>query len=199
MTAMVKDSTRRYLTFEAFIKACDEAIAELAEKTGSSIRLLRKPLVITKKTPKRPDSSRSDALAAPSADPKAALPAVTAPPPPGADAASDRIQRKHAERRQAESQRLATPPSSPAAGAAPAGATHELIKVQTDKIERKRKEVAIAVPGATPSKSTKPPAKSAVYAEDAQVSPGTGFIPWLILGGAVLVAAALVIYQVRAG
>ena len=207
MTAMIKDGERRYLNFEAFIKACDEAIEELAQKTGSSIRLLRKPLVITKKPTKRPGTDRIDGTPAP--DVKVALPSITAPPPPPvSQATSDRIQRKHAERRQNDSQRyaksglpvVAQRPANRDPGAAPGAVTNELIKVQTEKILRQRHEAAGApAPVPMPPTAEGSGERSAVYSEDARASPGTGFVPWLILGGAVLIAAGLVAWQMRGG
>ena len=206
MTSMIKDGNRRYLNFEAFIKACDEAIEELREKSGSSIRLLRKPLIISKMSGRRPGTDRIEGQTTPATDAKVALPVIEAPAP--AQAASERILRKHAERRQGEGTR-ASNPSTPfdtkrhakREPGQPAGAaTSELIKVQTDKIQRQQKAAAAPplMPGAPPPQAM-PDERSAVYAEEVGANPGTGVIPWLILGVAVLIAAALVAFQLRGG
>ena len=192
MTAMIKDADRRYLTWEAFIKACDEAIEELREKSGSSIRLLRKPLVIAKKSRGRPGTDRIEGQ---TTDARIGLPVIESPPPPPPPpslATSDRIQRKHAERRQGQvdSQRFTKPGALPQPSGAATGA---LIKVQTDKLLRQRQEAA-AAPVITPT-MVPSDERSAVYSEDAGASPGTGIIPWLILGSAVLIAGAIVAYH----
>jgi serine/threonine protein kinase len=72
---MAKDAKDRFLTFEALCQAIDQALSTCGGKSGSNLRLLRKPLVLNK--PQR----------------KAAEPpkAAEAPPPAEAKPTSDRV------------------------------------------------------------------------------------------------------------
>jgi serine/threonine-protein kinase len=231
MTAMAKGTEERYVTFDALMKACSECLEQAREKHGGSIKLLRKPLVIHNKKP---------ALAGHDG----AAPAAPVQP------ASERIQRKHAEkklvdvdlpdiagaahpaahasvREQAQGQPAASSQRAPAAaparqpgtapsarvpassgrgpaakGAAghqpsdgPAGgtATDALVRAHTDKIRGKR-ELPKTPPAPAPDLS-----HSAAFAEDPRDSAGTGLVPWLILGFAVIIAVAYGIWRVRGG
>jgi serine/threonine protein kinase len=53
MMSIAKNPEHRFLTFDALIKACDEAIDNIRGKSGGTMRLLRKPLVIKKTPPTR--------------------------------------------------------------------------------------------------------------------------------------------------
>jgi serine/threonine-protein kinase len=86
MTAMAKTAGERFLTHEALIGACSEAITALAGKGDGAPRLLRKPLVL-KTTAAVRKSEREPTPPAPG------LP--TLPPSAGGEPVSSRIIAKH--------------------------------------------------------------------------------------------------------
>lgn len=238
MTSMAKSVDDRYVTFEAFLKACDDCLERAREKHGGSIKLLRKPLVIAKRpTPVGKDTSTQTA-------PENHLPV------------NERIQRKHAENKASGDVNLpviaptpnsqhpsvreptttsspgtrsaAKPPSSsisriaqaqvsssdkpstdkataassvsPAQSAAPLispktaqskgdTATAALARVHTDKVRTKKglpKTPVVPLPDHT---------RSAAFAEEPKGSNGTGIVPWLILGAALVIATVYLIWQ----
>ena len=92
------------------------------------------------------------------------------PPPRGTGSSSARIQ-PSAER--------------PAGGSA----TAALVRAHTDKINGKK-----TLPKPTPAPSPDL-SHSAVFSEDPKASAGTGLIPWLILGFAVVIAIAYGVWR----
>jgi serine/threonine protein kinase len=225
MTAMVKDSGRRYLTFDAFIKACDEALEELREKSGSSIRLLRKPLIIAKKPTRKTGTDRVEHAA----DACLALPVISPGAPsapsapttvglPGSSALSDRIQRKHAERNKGDSQRIARAAPGPgeakrrgdsqrlvrtaAADARASGAELRAPSPMANRVNDGGPPTSgerLGVKPAAASARLQPVGDSAVFSEDPAGTRGTGIIPWIILAGAIVIALAIAWYTVASG
>lgn len=205
MTAMAKGVNERYITFDAFLKACDACLDQAREKHGGSIKLLRKPLVIARKPAVVGHESGHRESVGQTAAAKKSL--------------SERIQRKHDEKKagvdvslpdlssvaqhQHSAVRPAASPTPPPRNTGsssvriqptverPAGgsATAALVRAHTDKI-RAKKTLPKPPPAPAPDLS-----RSAVFAEDPKATAGTGLIPWLILGFAVVIAIAYGVWR----
>jgi serine/threonine protein kinase len=199
--SMSKKVDDRFRSFDAMIKACDAALAVVAERSGGSIKLLRKPLVI-----------HNSKKVAPTGGAGPSNPA--APTGSGAKrSVSERIQLKDAERKQAKvagqfdgaegsakpgshpsvpTNHVGTSTHAPSDAAAGGVATDALVKAHSDRI-RKRQELPKAkVEEADLS-------QSAVFAEDSASQTGTGPLPWIFLSLAIAVSIGYIIYRLRSG
>lgn len=58
LTSMAKDVKDRFLSFDGMVKAIEAALVECGQKSGGTLRLLRKPLVLNKPQTKKPGSDR---------------------------------------------------------------------------------------------------------------------------------------------
>jgi serine/threonine protein kinase len=167
MMAMAKKRDDRFATFAAFIKAIDEILAELGQKNNTSPKLLRKPLII--KAPVRKASSATgtdddqrfeDTDEVNVAD------------------ATDRILRKFKQGKEGEI------PSNE-------GTKAIISKVVSSQFHKRPVTTTKTNKVVIPTDSLKPKnsGQSAVFDEDPKESGGTGMIPWIVLGAAVLAFA----------
>ena len=197
MTAMAKNTEKRYTTFEALIAACNEALSAIDHKSGSMPRLLRKPMVL--KNPVK----RSGEFTADGHD-------INAPPAP----LGDRSPAPHASTAKAQrssTERTVNPKTTSALK--PTGSNAPTVVTSTQKLPSDKipttnflipkpsvrpglpassNRIAI-VPhaikskpsAATSSSEIQPPATSSAFIEHPP-SPGMGLLPWLVLGFAML-------------
>jgi serine/threonine protein kinase len=157
LTSMAKDVKDRFLTFEGMVKAIEAALGECGQKSGGTLRLLRKPLVLNKPQAKKPGSDRvtkgeESGGRPPSAEPQTAR--------PGTGRATH---------------------EAPAAGTG----TGALAKVATDRVQRTEKPPTGAIAPTKPPTSNRIE-RSKVYDEDPQTKLGIGVLPWVVLGFAVV-------------
>jgi serine/threonine protein kinase len=166
MMAMAKHKEQRFLTFEAFLKAINAALGALGERSGTTPRLLRKPLVLkgpVAKPPPKPGTHRFGETGSSRGD----LANTT-----------DRIVSKFRKKNDT--------------GEAPDGSTAMMTPALGSPISPPSPPVmAVSPPIDLPAKPARASQRSKVFDEDPNESHGTGIIPWLVLAGAI---AALVIW-----
>ena len=207
MTAMAKNVDQRYLTFDAFIKACDVALGGTDHKSSSMPRLLRKPMVL-KNPVKRSGEYTADGLDVnapkdhshkepvtgairrsatdPAAEPKTAKTAKTVPSPalkPATAAIKAPVSR--------QSNRSAAIGVTPPGGAVPISTGRIVRSTAPPPISAKPSPngSAATVNGSVASTHDQPTLSAAFV--DQPPSPGIGVLPWVVLGFAVI---ALLIY-----
>ena len=201
MTAMTKAVDQRFLTCEAFIQACDQALEATDPARGEAMpKLLRKPLVL-KKPVRRSDVVERTPIG------NQALPPLAMPEPVAKT--SERVSRTRESNRQpklaerpapeTEEQRrdaqlaptelLPDPVSGPLTPNVPgAGRPPAQRKLRTPL------PMASARISVTPPPIERARTQSAAFTEPAHAG-GVGLMPWVVLGVAVL---ALVAYLVMA-
>jgi serine/threonine protein kinase len=217
MMAIAKNPEHRFLTFDAMIKACDEALDNIREKSGGTMRLLRKPLVIKKTPPTRKPGDGSSRIM----DEKG----EDLPADHSEQAVSNRIRQKHATSKfsvsdsfpvagqpmkavaavkEKEASRAAGDsafdeeefPDSVAVGTGSSGsrirpATEALAQVQSAAIRaRTQRVVREMITDASGSRPPQTARTSAVFEEDIAHSSHTNWIPLAILGFAIVCALA---------
>ncbi|MBA2479537.1 MAG: serine/threonine protein kinase [Planctomycetes bacterium] len=192
--AMTKDVDKRFLTYEALINACTEAIDALAGQTTSAPQFLRKPLVL-KTAVKKPITDRmqknpaSEPLDIPSQEQQR-------------EAISTRIRAKHQDMRSGASASPSAPVPVTVDVKQETSVTRAVSRVHAaipapvlavastqDEIPFRRKHLTplpILPPAQTPS--------SLVLDEEARRAVGTGAMPWVLLGFAIAALAAYVIF-----
>ncbi|MBA3707295.1 MAG: serine/threonine protein kinase [Planctomycetes bacterium] len=191
--AMAKDVDKRFLTYEALINACSEAITALAVSSHSAPQFLRKPLVL-KTGVKKPLTDRH-----PTPDEDRSAESEPLNDDLKRDAISTRIRAKHRDLRDSAQATIPTPDRSettvtrsaskvyePAPVSAPANAP--MLRAVTEQLPIKRKHLSplpVLPPMQTPS--------SMVLDDEARRAVGTGVIPWALLG---LSLAALAVYLI---
>jgi serine/threonine protein kinase len=234
MMAMAKRASDRFLTFEGFLKALDEAISLLDEKHSLAPRLLRKPLVLKGPVRKNVDKqagSGDQGAGASAGEPSAQTlssrivrkfkdaqnnPANTGSPllqvqtgnPPSPSARSGQTSRIT----KGGSPTTSTPAVGNAADALRVATTSTFKKsnptgVNADsspdpggpaRIDSRIASAAAAIkpaPDAPANKTTPfgsmtgpvPVRPSAVFDEDPETPLGTGIVPWIVLGIALIV------------
>lgn len=207
MTGMAKKVLDRFMGHEAFIHAIEQVQKEIAGRSTSQVKLLRKPMVL--KTPMRKVVTEPAPAAAPQ-------PTTSDAAPPGKPAAGHdgpgtdreqltaRIVHKHQHGGDehgdtSANQAVVLPtmtdrvtarptPSTPAARTA----SEVLLQARTDRIERLRRQhhqeqspVPDDILTGTDGTGRRSVAiGSSIYHEDPAHSVGTGAMPWLVLGGA---------------
>lgn len=205
-TAMSKDREERYLNFKAFIQAAEGALqACTGSREGKEVRLLRKPLVLNRTSPRTSDRRKK--------------PGTECKPLVGTDPAvqrrevTDRIIRKHAERDGGSQSHSGSGSGSRAEGgsytaikseeitlddpfdaaleprspSAPAGgkASEALRKIQTSRQSRS--------PRSDPLKLLdRKIESSAVFKTDVEAESGSGILPWIVFVIAMLVLGLVV-------
>ncbi len=198
MIAMAKDPADRYTTYAGLIAAIDAGLAELGDQKNSTLKLLRKPMILPKAaiktTPAAPKEERTTVdLAKPTA-PTEGRPVAQVPGEalPVTSEVTSRILRKHADLKAAKDSkqgRVAVPAPSPtlAATQTSGGADQALVEAQ----QRHLTPIAsTAAPAAVNSPATPPiQATSAAFDQDASHATGSGLLPWMVLGIAVLALA----------
>jgi serine/threonine protein kinase len=205
-TALSKSQDDRFRSFDALIKACDEAIEEVQEKNGANLRLLRKPLVIKKAPAKKVAPSGDTTGARVLSVDEDLMPTGHKP-----EAISNRIARKHETAKRSESGRheqqqhqlpaLTTRETRKPASAPSRPATEALVNIQTEAMRRKTEAVR--------QKTGHPPAppadqdsanklqslkNSAAFSQDAADPVGIGVAPWAVIGITVACAIGFVVY-----
>lgn len=187
MTAMAKDTAKRFLTFEGMVNAIDKVMADIGHKVADSPRLLRKPMVLKNPTPAR-RTGDTDRIQKPAT---ASVPAPGSAPAPAVAGEAARkvdsgvIRNNHGKPGTAPTQRSARPPSDQQKPQKPP--TTATVRASSDRIERPAP--AAAVPAPAPAQATTKPA-SAAYVDDVDRPAGVGLLPWIALGGAVLALVA---------
>jgi serine/threonine protein kinase len=179
---LAKKPGDRFHTFDALIKELDNALSEQGERAATSVRFLRKPLVLkqpTRRPPSPPTPRPPDPPLPPlplSAPPRPAdgsrhdspprpTPAVT--PEQVLDDStpiSSRIMRKH---RRAKGLEQHDDPSQ-----------NRVLRALADPATNDAEEEPAAAEGQQPPSSNH--LRSAVYDEDPRQSPGVGLTPWLL-------------------
>jgi len=166
MMSMAKDVKDRFLSFDGMVKAIEVALAECGSKSGGTLRLLRKPMVLNK-----PQTGRKQ----PASDRVAKAESTADAPPPGQESGSARPATGR------------IPGETPPAGQPAANpGTEALRRISTDRHPRQGE---VAPP--EPLSLTKPPSsnrieRSRVFDEDPHTKLGIGALPWVVLGFAVV-------------
>lgn len=193
MTGMAKSADDRYRTFEAFIAAIDAALEEAGARNPGGMRLLRKPLVLPPKLPRRAGEGGTERIAR-AATERIARPATGRTVRDAGAATTERVARAggrsavgHAE----------LPPPPVAATAPPADAT-PLASLTTPAAPASAPAALEPLPHAPrPPDSASlvpPPApvptdrreRSKVYDEDPHRPLSVGIVPWLVLALAIV-------------
>jgi len=197
MTAMAKEPADRYTTYAGLIAAIDAGLAELGEQQHSTLKLLRKPMILPKSALKPvatpPKDERSPADLAKSLAPTEARPVPQAQVPPVTSEVTSRIMRKHADLKATkDSKQGRKAVSAPASAAAPAA-----INPAQALVEAQQRQLALPAAAAASSAITSPSAppaaqpqpSSAAFDHEASHATGSGLLPWIVLGVAVLALA----------
>ncbi|MBA3684928.1 MAG: serine/threonine protein kinase [Planctomycetes bacterium] len=209
-TTMAKVADARFIDFTALLRAIDQALEEVRERSGAGkMQLLRKPLVVKKSAAKRNESAESG---------------ETLVPTPMREGTSRRVLRKHIELRQSDSGEIRpgmqprivapsiagdalsrktgdTPPPSPTRDAGHESSERRPIDLEpgTDALTRtpSSKERALRQVEAKNLPAPPPPdlARSAVFDEDPTRTAGAGIVPWIILAAAAAVAVVCAVWQ----
>jgi serine/threonine protein kinase len=169
MMAMAKKSDQRFLSFEAFLKAIGQAMAELGERNGSGPKLLRKPLVLKgptrKPAPTQPMTSIAEA----------------GPHDHSNDLieTSDRIVNKFKLKHDSHENALGNGTN--------VMINHAMVEKPTVKMQARSSQI-LGVPTEAVKRSG---LKSKAFDEEATTSLSIGLVPWVVLVAAV---AALVLW-----
>jgi serine/threonine protein kinase len=181
MMAMAKKRDDRFASFSAFIKSIDEILAEFGQKNTTSPKLLRKPLIL--KAPVR----------------KTPLPQNTDDEQSFED--TDEVSRTDATDRILQKFKQGKDGDAKNKDGKDGDANSDSTKATVNKIisstfhqrppttNKTKKTNTLTIP--TDTIKPKDTERSAVYDEDPRESGGTGMIPWIVLGAAIL---ALAIY-----
>ena len=156
LTSMAKDVKDRFLSFEGMVKAIEAALVECGQKSGGTLRLLRKPLVLNKPQTKKPASDRVA-----KGEESAGRPPVTDQPTKPATGRATH--------------------EAPAAGSG----TGALAKVATDRVHSGERPATGSV-GQTKPPTSNRIERSKVFDEDPKTQLGIGVLPWVVLGFAVV-------------
>jgi serine/threonine protein kinase len=188
MTSMAKEPDQRFITFEAFIKACDSALEIIHQRDGGSIRLLRKPLV--RKEPLKRAHDQADRLPdeASRANVQHASGAVAVPPAP-----------TKAETRTPAAGTPDRPPGASradrAAVAEPARATEALRRLRTDKIRNRLQQVPTQTQAPKTPETRSSSRRDPLSDGDADRTYGMGMTPWVLLGFTVVAIIAVAVWK----
>ncbi len=158
LTSMAKDVKNRFLSFEGMVKAIEAALVECGQKSGGTLRLLRKPLVLNKPQAKKPGSDR------------VAKGEESGGRQPAADVQADKP---------------GTGRSTHAAPAANPG-TGALARIATDRIQRPGEKPPTGPIAPSKPPTSNRIERSKVFDEDPQTKLGIGVLPWVVLGFAVV-------------
>jgi len=197
MTAMAKEPADRYTTYAGLIAAIDAGLTELGEQKNSTLKLLRKPMILPKSAIKPvatpPKDERSPVDLAKSLAPTEARPVPQAQAQPVTSEVTSRIMRKHANLKAAKDSkqgRTAMPASAPATVPAALNPAQALVEAQQRRLAL---PAATAAPPVVTSPSAplaaQPQPSSAAFDHEASHATGSGLLPWIVLGIAVLALA----------
>lgn len=235
MGSMAKSVDKRFLTFEALIAACNEALEGLDHKSTSVPRLLRKPMVLKNpvkrsgeytadgqdvnaptprptsrptppQTPAQPPTPASGRQAVPNQPVTSSFqrPRTDQPAPPASVGSASQASAATAQAPDRNAPTVVTPSTKPATGfvqstapnarpqTRPVGAplsTRSPAVGTASAIKITGTESADRASVSTSTSDILQPQTSAAYVEPPQ-SPGTGLLPWLVLGFAVLALGA---------
>lgn len=171
MTAMAKEPGDRFLSYQGFISACERALGELTGGDGGGIKLLRKPLVLDKPQAKRPAARSSDRQRRPSSS----------------QPTTDPFEAAASTRRGAD-----------AAACEPREATRELIRVQSDRIRKQKKDpISTALYGLQRPRSRRIDRERTDQALTQEIDshPGLGLMPIVVLAVALVALGGVLIYK----
>ena len=177
-TALAKDCSDRFGTFQAVIRACENALSKFGNDSDTSMRILRKPMKIQNThTVRKNRSNNSPSSTAGTAISNAAE---------TMEIDSDSILKAHtaqADKSDASSHFTKHDSSNKYLAAESA-----LRKIQTDRIRRESTKRTKRPEGLAPAIPTKrfTPDQSTAFDEDPINELGRGKLPWLVLSGAVL-------------
>ena len=171
--SMAKKRDDRFLTFAAFIKAIDAALGNFIEKSNSSPKLLRKPLVIKSPIRKAPsptvNTEENEIEADPNTSPSRGNKTV--------DHATERILNKFKQQKDSVSESSISNNGSNAVVTKALSPTNHVNKKPSPITTQMNRKIVIP----TDTLRKRDTTKSAVYDEDPTVSAGTGLIPWIAL------------------
>ena len=197
LTAMAKNVEKRFLSFEALISMCEEALAGLEHKSTSIPRLLRKPMVlknpikrsgeiiIDESMPSQPGATPASPNTGSVLRPKTDRMNIVRPAKPDRNAATVVTPPREPTTSFKVPPPAARPGGTQASTRAPVASGGTQASKQTSNQASKPLRAALS----TSSGELLPPTQSAAFVEPTP-SPGTGLLPWLVLGFAVLAMGA---------
>ncbi len=181
--SMAKDMKDRFLTFEAMVQGIDEALVEAGTKGSGTLRLLRKPMVLSKPQTKKPGSDR-----------------LAKGPVIGEGSDSDRPgtardTRPGTARDTRPGTARETPPVPGAAPVIPVSGSEALARIATERFAHPADKVATGSVGLAKPPTSNSIERSKIFDEDPQTKLGIGVLPWIVLGFAVV---GLILYYLLA-
>ncbi|MCS6970765.1 MAG: protein kinase [Planctomycetota bacterium] len=201
MTGMAKGVDERFRSFEAMIAAIDDALEQAGAKNAGGMRLLRKPLVLSNKVPRKSGGTERFVRAAGTeriARPNNANEAAAAAP-------TERIVRSDTQRvaRAAAPEQRSPEPPAPAptsvpteplrtatVPATPVSAPDQRPSPAPSASGELQHPSQAAAPSAPAQPVTERRERSKVFDEDPHQPLSIGLIPWLVLAAAVLALCA---------
>lgn len=202
-TCLTKNPDDRYLSYQGFIKACEQAVEDLGEHNRDGLRLLRKPLVLNAPRPKGPRGQASGGRGAAAAPPQVRPPTGLAQPgshriragSSKVQAPSTRARRESTDHPAQDHDAHEDPFPEDGQPKSNGPATAALAKAQTDAV-RQRKSRHGLDPSTIPSTASRrrQPIDSAAFHRE-EDAPTVGLLPRILL--AVALAALVVALAMR--